>query len=328
MTRPLTMFEKIWNAHVIEQYDDGAALLWIDRHLINEGTSLQAFAELRERGLPVARPEMNLAVADHVPPTKGRYEPLEARAGAMIEALERNARDAGIAHIAYRSKDQGICHVIGPEQGFILPGMTAVCGDSHTSTLGGLGALAFGIGTSELAHVLATGTLVALRPRVMSVRLAGRLAPGVTAKDMVLAVIGAIGTAGGTGHAIQFSGEAVEALDIEGRLTLCNMAIEAGARSGMVAPDDRTIEWLKGRRYAPTGDDWERAVEYWRSLPDDPGAQHDTVAEFDAATIAPQVTWGTSPRTWRASTMLCLIPPPTLTLRAGPRWSERLPIRA
>ena len=296
MTRPLTMFEKIWNAHVIEQYDDGAALLWIDRHLINEGTSLQAFAELRERGLPVARPEMNLAVADHVPPTKGRDEPLEGRARAMIETLERNARDAGIAHIAYRSKDQGICHVIGPEQGFILPGMTAVCGDSHTSTLGGLGALAFGIGTSELAHVLATGTLVALRPRVMSVRLSGRLAPGVTAKDMVLAVIGAIGTAGGTGHAIQFSGEAVEALDIEGRLTLCNMAIEAGARSGMVAPDDRTIAWLKGRRYAPTGDDWERAAEYWRSLPDDPGARHDTVAEIDAAAIAPQVTWGTSPQ--------------------------------
>ena len=297
MTSPRTMFAKIWEAHVVESYDDGTDLIWIDRHLINEGSSVQAFAELHERGIAVARPEMNLAVADHVPPTAGRRLPLKpGMARSMIEGLERNAGMGGIPHIHYLSPEQGICHVIGPETGFILPGMVAVCGDSHTSTLGGLGALAFGIGTSELAHVLATGTLAAKMPQVMAVRLAGRLAPGVTAKDMILAVIGAIGTAGGTGHAIEFMGEAVRALEIEGRLTLCNMAIEAGARSGLVAPDDKTIAYLAGRPLAPAGELWDRAEAFWRALPTDPGAAFDRVVDLDASAIAPQVTWGTSPQ--------------------------------
>lgn len=297
MPQTLTMFEKIWGSHVIETFDDGNVLLWIDRHIINEGTSIQAFAELQERNIPVARPAMHLTVADHVVPTLGRAAPLPAgRAREMIEQLEANAARFGVPHIPFRSSHQGICHVIAPDLGFVLPGMIAVCGDSHTSTLGGLGALGFGIGTSELAHVLATGTLVSHMPRMMAVRVEGTLAAGVTAKDMVLAIIGKIGTAGGTGHAIEFMGSAVRDLEIEGRLTLCNMAIEAGARSGMVAPDDKTIAFLKGRPMAPKGEEWARAEAFWRSLPGDPDARFDRIVELDAAAIAPQVTWGTSPQ--------------------------------
>ena len=297
MAKPLTMFEKIWASHVVQQHDDGSALLWIDRHIINEGSSIGAFAELAERGLPVARPGMHLAVADHVVPTLGRELPLPAgRSRTMIEGLERNAARHGIAHIPYRSAAQGICHVIAPELGFVLPGMIVVCGDSHTSTLGGLGAVAFGIGTSEMAHVLATGTLVCTMPRIMAVRIEGTLTGGVSAKDMILAMIGKIGTAGATGHAIEFSGSAVRALEIDARLTLCNMAIEAGARFGAVAPDETTFSYLSGRHFAPEGADWEAAAAQWRALGSDAGAHFDEVVEIDASALAPQVTWGTSPQ--------------------------------
>jgi 3-isopropylmalate/(R)-2-methylmalate dehydratase large subunit len=291
------MFEKIWAAHVVEEYPDGNVLLWIDRHIVNEGTSIGAFADLKARGLRVERPSMHLAVADHVVPTLGRDQPLQpGRAREMIEELERNAAETGIPYIPFRSIDQGICHVIAPQLGFVLPGTIAVCGDSHTSTLGGIGALAFGIGTSEMGHVLATGTLVSQMPRAMEVRIEGQLAPGVTAKDMILAVIGHIGTAGGTGYAIEFTGSAVADLEIEGRLTLCNMAIEAGARSGMVAPDEKTFAYLAGRPMAPAGREWDAAVAAWRELPSDPRAHFDRLVQLDAANIAPQVTWGTSPQ--------------------------------
>jgi 3-isopropylmalate/(R)-2-methylmalate dehydratase large subunit len=297
VVQPLTMFEKIWAAHVVEQHADGTALIWIDRHIINEGSSIGAFAELAEREMPVARPGMHLAVADHVVPTVGRELPLAAgRNRSMIEGLERNAARHGIAHIPYRSAAQGICHVIAPELGFVLPGMIVVCGDSHTSTLGGLGAVAFGIGTSEMAHVLATGTLVSAMPRIMEVRIEGTLDCGVSAKDMILAVIGKIGTAGATGCAIEFSGSTVRALEIDARLTLCNMAIEAGARFGAVSPDEVTLSYLKGRRLAPQGADWVAAVTQWRALGSDAGARFDAVVELDAAKLAPQVTWGTSPQ--------------------------------
>lgn len=297
MAQLLTMFEKIWAAHVVEQHGDGSALLWIDRHIINEGTSIGAFAELAERNLPVARPGMHLAVADHVVPTVGRDLPLRAGRGRdMIEGLARNAAHYEIAHIPYRNAAQGICHVIAPELGLVLPGLVVVCGDSHTSTLGGLGAVAFGIGTSEMAHVLATGTLVSAMPKIMAVRIEGALADGVSAKDVVLGVIGKIGTAGATGHAIEFCGSTVRALEIDARLTLCNMAIEAGARFGAVAPDEKTLAYLKGRPLAPTGTRWDAAVAQWRALPSDEGARFDAVVELDAGELAPQVTWGTSPQ--------------------------------
>jgi 3-isopropylmalate/(R)-2-methylmalate dehydratase large subunit len=297
LTKPQTSFEKIWAAHVIEQLEDGSDLLWIDRHLVNEGTSAQAFIELEERGLPVARPTMNLSVADHFPPTRGRHDPLKPGWGRdLIFGLRDASQRAGVPHIDYLANDQGICHVIGPELGFVLPGMIAVCGDSHTSTLGALGAIAFGIGTSELTHVLATGTLVSRMPKSMAVELSGQLAAGVTAKDLILAIIGEIGTAGGTGHAIEYRGEAVGALEIEGRLTLCNMTIEAGARSGLVAPDEKTYAYLRGRPMAPEGAEWDRAQAWWRSLPSDPDARFDRTIHIDAGGIAPQVTWGTSPQ--------------------------------
>lgn len=297
MVQALTMFRKIWDAHVIVNYDDGSALLWIDRHIINEGTSIQAFADLDQRELVVARPGMHLAVADHVVPTIDRQLPLpEGRIRNMVEKLAANAARHGIAHIPHTSDDQGICHVIAPELGFVLPGMVAVCGDSHTSTLGGLGAIAFGIGTTEMAHVLATGTLVAAMPKLMNVRIEGVLAPGVSAKDLILALIGKIGTAGATGHAIEFSGTAVAGLGIDARLTLCNMAIEAGARFGAVAPDKTTINWLHGRRFAPQEANRPLAETAWLALRSDPEAEFDTVVELDATSLAPQVTWGTSPQ--------------------------------
>lgn len=294
---PRSMFEKIWQSHVIDTHGDGTVLLWVDRHIINEGTSIGAFAELDARQLDVLRPGMHLAVADHVVPTVGRDDALpEGRIRSMVEGLHRNAARHGIAHIPVRSIDQGICHVIAPELGFVLPGMIAVCGDSHTSTLGGLGAVAFGIGTSEMAHVLATGTLIAAMPKLMNIRIDGALTPGVSAKDVILTLIGKIGTAGATGHAIEFSGGAVEAMDIEARLTLCNMAIEAGARFGAVAPDEKTISYCEGRRFAPLGEEWDQAAAFWRTLRSDPGTRFDTSITIDAAELAPQVTWGTSPQ--------------------------------
>jgi 3-isopropylmalate/(R)-2-methylmalate dehydratase large subunit len=297
MTVPRTLFAKIWDAHVIEQRPDGSCLLHVDRHVIHEATSGQAFVGLAERGLTAARPSMHLAVADHSVPTVGRHLPLPpGRARDSIEALARNAAATGIEHIPHLDRRQGICHVIAPEQGFVQPGMIAVCGDSHTATLGGLGAFGFGIGTSEVEHVLATGALVQQRPQTMAVEVTGRLSPGVTAKDLILAVIGRIGAGGGTGHVIEFCGEAVRALPIEGRLTLCNMAIEAGARSGMVAPDEVTIAYLEGRPMAPRGDLWRRATDSWRALATDPDAVFDRKVTLDGAEVAPQVTWGTSPQ--------------------------------
>lgn len=292
-----TLFDKIWQTHVIDDHGDGTSLLWVDRHLVNEGTSIQAFDELRKRGLPLARPAMHVAVADHVVPTINRDQPVVAgRAKEMIDGLERNVVDFGMPYIPFRSSDQGICHVIAPELGLVLPGMIAVCGDSHTSTLGALGAIAFGIGTTEMAHVMATGTLVAAKPEMMAIEVIGNLPLGVTAKDMILAIISQIGTAGATGHAIEFRGKAVTDLNIEARLTLCNMAIEAGARSGIIAPDDACFAYLKGRRFAPVGVQWDDAETYWRGLVSDPDAHFDRIIQTDAAAIAPHVTWGTSPQ--------------------------------
>ncbi len=292
-----TLFEKIWQAHVIDDHGDGTCLLWVDRHILNEGTSIQAFDELRQRGLPLARPSMHIAVADHVVPTLNREKPVPpGRAREMIEGLERNCADFGVPYIPFRSMDQGICHVIAPQLGLVLPGMIAVCGDSHTSTLGALGAIAFGIGTTEMAHVLATGTLVAAQPKTMAIEIGGALSPGVTAKDLILAIIGQIGTAGATGHAIEFRGPTVAALDMEARLTLCNMAIEAGARSGLIAPDDACFAYLAGRRCAPTEEGWAQAVAAWRALESDVDAPFDKIVHIDAASVAPQVSWGTSPQ--------------------------------
>jgi 3-isopropylmalate/(R)-2-methylmalate dehydratase large subunit len=294
---PRTLFEKIWLAHEIEDHGDGTSLLWVDRHLVNEGTSIQAFDELRKRGLPLARPPMHVAVADHVVPTINREQPVApGRAKEMIDGLERNCADFGMPYIPFRSVDQGICHVIAPQLGLVLPGMIAVCGDSHTSTLGALGAIAFGIGTTEMAHVMATGTLVVAKPKMMVIEISGLLSPEVTAKDLILAIIGQIGTAGATGHAIEFRGPAVTALDIDARLTLCNMAIEAGARSGIIAPDDRCLTYLKGRRFAPIGMEWDQAQQDWYALNSDTYASFDTTIHMDATAVAPHVSWGTSPQ--------------------------------
>ncbi|MGE0387302.1 MAG: 3-isopropylmalate dehydratase large subunit [Gammaproteobacteria bacterium] len=297
MTAPRTLFAKIWDDHVVERRDDGSCLLYIDRHVVNEGTSVQAFVGLDQTGRRVRRPADTLAVADHVIATHTRdLQAMPRRAREMIEALERNAEAHGVTHIPFRDARQGICHVIAPEQGFSLPGLTMVCGDSHTSTLGAFGALAFGIGTSELEHVLATGVLVQWPARTLRIALEGAPGTGVTAKDCILAVIGRIGTAGATGHVIEYAGAAVEAMDMEARMTMCNMSIEAGARAGMVAPDDRTIDYLRDLPMAPRGALWDAAESYWRSLRSDPGASFDREFSLDTATLAPQVTWGTSPQ--------------------------------
>ncbi len=291
-----TLFDKIWQAHVVEQMPDGACLLYIDRHLVHEVTSPQAFEGLRAAGRPVRRPDATIAVVDHNVPTSDRNQPIaEPESRLQVETLERNVAEFGIPYFDLRDERQGIVHILGPEQGISLPGMTIVCGDSHTSTHGALGALAFGIGTSEVEHVLATQTLLQLPARNMKVQVNGRLAPGVHAKDLVLAIIGRIGAAGGTGHVIEYAGEAITALDMAGRLTVCNMSIEAGARAGLVAPDDITFTYLRGRPFAPAGEDFERAVAYWRTLPSDPDAHYDRAVEMDAAAVAPMVTWGTSP---------------------------------
>ncbi|GEN99060.1 3-isopropylmalate dehydratase large subunit [Novosphingobium sediminis] len=299
---PRTLYEKIWAAHVVEDRDDGTSLVYIDRHLVHEVTSPQAFEALRLTGRKVRRPDLTLAVPDHNLPTTARRDAKGARvaiadreSAAQLEALEANAPAFGIRYIGDADVEQGIVHVVGPEQGFSLPGATIVCGDSHTACHGGLGALAFGIGTSEVEHVLATQTLLLKRAKTMEVRVEGTLLPGVTAKDVVLHITGVLGAAGGTGHVIEYTGQVIRDLSIEGRLTVSNMAIEHGARAGLIAPDDKTFAYLKGRPYAPKGEDWDKAVAWWRSLATDAGAKYDKTVVIDAADIAPSVTWGTSP---------------------------------
>jgi len=296
MSAPKTLFDKIWDAHVVHRQDDGTCLIYIDRHLVHEVTSPQAFEGLRNAKRAVRAPNRTLAVADHNIPTTDRSAGIEDEESRIqVEALEKNAAEFGVPYFAMDDKRQGIVHVIGPEQGFTLPGMTIVCGDSHTATHGAFGALAFGIGTSEVEHVLATQTLIQKPAKNMRITVDGTLADGVTAKDVILAIIGKIGTAGGTGHVIEFAGSAIRGLSMEGRMTVCNMAIEAGARAGMIAPDATTFGYLKDRPMAPNGDNWEKAVAYWQTLPSDEGARYDSEIAMAAEDIAPTVTWGTSP---------------------------------
>ena len=291
-----TLYDKLWDAHVVRHNDDGTCLIYVDRHLVHEVTSPQAFEGLALAGRKVWRVQANLATADHnVPTTDRRHGISDAVSRLQVETLDRNCREYGITEFGMNDPRQGIVHVIGPEQGATLPGMTVVCGDSHTSTHGAFGALAFGIGTSEVEHVLATQCLILKKARNMRVRVDGVIPPGITAKDIVLAIIGKIGTAGGTGAAIEFAGSAIEALSVEGRMTVCNMAIEAGARAGMIAVDDKTIEYFRGRPYAPKGEMWERAVQAWRTLRSDADATFGSEVLFDAQSIKPQVSWGTSP---------------------------------
>ena len=291
-----TLYDKLWNSHLVRAEVDGTALIYIDRHLVHEVTSPQAFEGLRLAGRRPWRIGSMLAVADHNVPTTSRAGGItDPISRLQVDTLDSNCDDLGIQEFKMSDVRQGIVHVIGPEQGATLPGMTVVCGDSHTSTHGAFAALAFGIGTSEVEHVMATQCLLMKKAESMQIKIEGRLGRGVTAKDLVLAVIGKIGTAGGTGYAIEFAGSAIRALTMEGRMTVCNMAIEAGARAGMVAVDDTTINYLKGRPFAPKGAMWEQAVAYWRTLQSDAEARFDKVIEMDAATIKPQVTWGTSP---------------------------------
>ncbi len=291
-----TLYDKLWDSHIVHAEDDGTTLLYIDRHLLHEVTSPQAFEGLRLAQRPVWRVSANLAVSDHNVPTTGRRDGItDPISKLQIDTLDANCEAYGITQFKMDDVRQGIVHIIGPEQGATLPGMTIVCGDSHTSTHGAFGALAFGIGTSEVEHVLATQTLMQKKSKNMLVKIEGCLPLGCTAKDLVLAVIGQIGTAGGTGFAIEFAGSAVRSLTMEGRMTLCNMAIEAGARAGMVAVDETTLEYLRGRPFVPQGESWEHAVAYWRTLVSDEGAHFDSVVEMDASELKPQVTWGTSP---------------------------------
>ena len=301
-SKPRTLYQKIWDDHVVETRDDGTAIIYIDRHLVHEVTSPQAFEALRTAGRPVRRPELTLAVPDHNLPTTARRDaqgnkiPIEdTQSAAQLAALEANAPAFGIRYIGDADAEQGIVHVVGPEQGFSLPGTTIVCGDSHTASHGGLGALAFGIGTSEVEHVLATQTLLLQRSKSMEVRVEGELGPGVTAKDLILHIIGVIGAAGGTGYVIEYRGPVFEAMSVEERLTVCNMSIEAGARAGLVAPDETVFSYLKGRPMAPKGEAWEQAVAYWKTLHSDAGAVFDKSVTIEAANVSPTVTWGTSP---------------------------------
>ncbi|RSZ06180.1 3-isopropylmalate dehydratase large subunit [Sphingomonas koreensis] len=300
--RPLTLYEKIWAAHVVERRDDGTCLIYIDRHLVHEVTSPQAFEGLRANGRRVRRPDLTLAVPDHNLPTTPRVDaagnrlPIADRESAQqLAALERNVAEFGIDYFGATAAEQGIVHVVGPEQGFTLPGTTLVCGDSHTSAHGALGALAFGIGTSEVEHVLATQTLLLSQSKTMEIRVDGTLGFGVSAKDVVLAIIGKTGAAGGTGYVVEYTGEVIRALSIEGRLTVSNMSIEGGARSGLIAPDEKTFAYLKGRPMAPKGEQWEQALAWWTTLPTDAGAQYDRVVTLNGSDIAPSLTWGTSP---------------------------------
>lgn len=296
-TLPQTLFDKIWHNHCVHVSEDGTAVLYIDRHLVHEVTSPQAFEGLRMSGRKVRRPEKTLAVSDHNVPTTGRasgyIENEESR--IQVQTLEDNTAQFGIEYLKMSDKRQGIVHIVGPEQGFTLPGMTIVCGDSHTSTHGAFGALAFGIGTSEVEHVLATQTLLQKPAKNMRITITGKPAANCTAKDLILAIIGKIGTAGGTGYVIEYAGEAIRNLSLEGRMTICNMSIEAGARAGLIAPDEKTYAYLKGRPMAPKGAAWDEAVAFWQTLPSDEGAFYDVEIELKAEEISPMVTWGTSP---------------------------------
>jgi 3-isopropylmalate/(R)-2-methylmalate dehydratase large subunit len=294
---PKTLYDKIWDAHLADEAEDGTCLLYIDRHLVHEVTSPQAFEGLRMAGRKVRKPENTIAVPDHnVPTTPDRVNGIEnPESRIQVEALDRNALDFGIHYYPVNDIRQGIVHIIGPEQGWTLPGMTIVCGDSHTATHGAFGALAHGIGTSEVEHVLATQTLIQRKAKNMKVEITGRLAPGVTAKDITLSVIGATGTAGGTGYVIEYCGEAIRDLSMEGRMTVCNMAIEGGARAGLIAPDATTFDYVMGRPHAPKGAQWEAAVNWWRTLKSDEDAHWDKVVTLKGEEIAPVVTWGTSP---------------------------------
>src|SRR5712691_6907634 len=290
------LFQKVWDEHVVSTPNGQLPLLYVDLHLVHEVTSPQAFEGLRVAGRKIREPLRTLATVDHNIPTEPRGTPIfDPIAKRQIEALQKNCREFGVRLFDMDSAEQGIVHVIGPELGFTQPGMSIVCGDSHTSTHGAFGALAFGIGTSEVEHVLATQCLPQRKPKTMLIHVSGKLGEGVSAKDLALGIIGKIGTDGATGHVIEYAGEAVRALSVEGRMTLCNMSIEGGARAGLVAPDETTIAYMKGRRFAPHGTDWEAAVARWRTLPSDPGAKYDTVVEIDASELAPFVTWGTNP---------------------------------
>ena len=301
-SKPLTLYEKIWADHVVERRDDGTCLIYIDRHLVHEVTSPQAFSGLRTAGRPVRRPDLTLAVPDHNLPTTPRVDAagnalpiVDPASAGQLAALRANVAEFGVPYIDALDARQGIVHVVGPEQGFTLPGTTLVCGDSHTSAHGALGALAFGIGTSEVEHVLATQTLLLQQSKTLEIRVDGTLGFGVSPKDVVLAIIGKIGAAGGTGYVIEFTGEVIRAMSVEGRLTVSNMSIEGGARSGLIAPDETTFAYIKGRPLAPKGEDWDKAVAYWRTLPTDAGARYDKTVLLHASAIAPSLTWGTSP---------------------------------
>jgi 3-isopropylmalate/(R)-2-methylmalate dehydratase large subunit len=295
--KPRTLYDKIWDAHLVHEQPDGTCLLYIDRHLVHEVTSPQAFEGLRMSGRTVRAPDKTIAVPDHnVPTTEGRDKRIDNEESRIqVEALDRNAKDFGIHYYPVSDIRQGIVHIVGPEQGWTLPGMTVVCGDSHTATHGAFGALAHGIGTSEVEHVLATQTLIQKKSKNMKVEITGSLRPGVTAKDITLSVIGHTGTAGGTGYVIEYCGQAIRELSMEGRMTVCNMAIEGGARAGLIAPDEKTFEYVKGRPHAPKAEQWEAALAWWRTLHSDPNAHWDKVVTIRGEDIAPVVTWGTSP---------------------------------
>jgi 3-isopropylmalate/(R)-2-methylmalate dehydratase large subunit len=292
---PKTLFQKIWDSHVVAEEPGAPTVLYIDLHLVHEVTSPQAFSVLKERGLKVRRPDRTVATMDHSIPTKGGYEAADELGRIQLRLLEANANANGVRIYGLNSVQRGIVHVIGPEQGFTQPGMTIVCGDSHTSTHGAFGSLGFGIGTSEVGHVLATQCLLQRKPRTCEVRVDGVLKPGVTAKDIILAVLAKIGVGGGTGHVFEYTGSAIRALDMEGRMTVCNMSIEGGARAGMVAPDDKTFNFVNGREFAPKGAAWDKAVAHWRTLPTDAGATFDKTVTLDAASLEPMVTFGTNP---------------------------------
>ncbi len=317
MTAPTTLFEKIWRQHRIVERDDGQALLWIDRHLCHEG-SFHAFDKLARSGRKVRRPDLTFAIADHYVPTRDRAAGArDPEIATMIRLLGLNAAANGVRLFGLDDPDQGIVHVVAPELGLTQPGITLVCGDSHTSTHGAFGALAFGIGASEVAHVLATQALWQKRPRTLRICIDGRLGAHVTAKDLILAVIAKIGADGAAGHVVEYAGEAIRALSMESRMTVCNMTIEAGGRAGMIAPDDTTFDWLHGRRYAPDGADWDAAVADWRGLVTDPGAGFDREVALDAAAVAPTLTWGTSPE--HALPVTATVPDPAAEPDAGRR---------
>ena len=295
--KPQTLFDKIWNTHLVEKQEDGTCLIYIDRHLVHEVTSPQAFEGLRNSGRKVRKPEYTFAVADHNVPTSDRSNGIEnVESRIQVETLEKNCEEFKVNIFPLLDKRQGIVHIVGPEQGITQPGMTIVCGDSHTATHGAFGALAFGIGTSEVEHVLATQTLIQSPAKNMRISIDGKVNQGVTSKDIILEIIGKIGTAGGTGYVIEYSGEAITKLSMEGRMTICNMSIEGGARAGLIAPDEKTFEYVKGRPFAPKGKDWEKAIDYWKTLPSDIDAKYDKEVVIKASSIMPQVTWGTSPQ--------------------------------